>query len=106
MGELHRLGRGGNSPSGSRVTKSCGRLANDFGLHRLSPPPQPFPSHVDTCPRSFDPNRLKSWPAARPLGSLVSGLYTLSPRVTYISGVTLILLEFQITLLVHEIDVL
>jgi hypothetical protein len=33
MGELHRLGRGGNSPSGGRAAKLCGWLANEFHLH-------------------------------------------------------------------------
>jgi hypothetical protein len=91
MGEPHRLGRSGNSQSG-------GRLANELGLHRLSPPLLPFPSRVDTCPKSFSQNRLKSWPASHPLGPLVNGLCTLSPHVTYIPGVTLILVEFQISL--------
>jgi hypothetical protein len=57
------------------------------------------------CPRSFGLNRLKSWPAdqgiwlaSHPLGLLVSGLCTLSPHVMYISRVTLILVEFQISL--------
>jgi hypothetical protein len=33
-----------------------------------------------------------------PLGPLVSGLYTLPPHVRYTPGVTLILVEFQISL--------
>jgi hypothetical protein len=38
------------------------------------------------------------WLADHPLGPLVSGLYTLSPHVTYILRVALILVEFQISL--------
>jgi hypothetical protein len=36
--------------------------------------------------------------AVQPLGALVSSLCTLPPRVRYIPGVTLILVEFQISL--------
>jgi hypothetical protein len=37
------------------------------------------------------------WPTGHPLGPLVSSICTL-PRVRYIPGVTLILVEFQISL--------
>jgi hypothetical protein len=57
------------------------------------------------CPRSFGPKWLKSWPigqgiwpAGHPQDPLVSGLCTLSSRVTYIPRVTLILVKFQISL--------
>jgi hypothetical protein len=40
----------------------------------------------------------KTWLASHPLSPLVSGLYTLPPLVRYIPGVTLILMEFQISL--------
>jgi hypothetical protein len=36
--------------------------------------------------------------ASHPLGPLVSGLYTLPPHVRYTPGLTLILVEFQISL--------
>jgi hypothetical protein len=38
------------------------------------------------------------WPASHPLGPLVNDLCTLPPRVKYTPGVTLILVEFQISL--------
>jgi hypothetical protein len=38
------------------------------------------------------------WPANHPLGPLLSGLCTLPHRVMYTPGVTLILVEFQISL--------
>jgi hypothetical protein len=38
------------------------------------------------------------WQVGHPLCPLVSGLRTLPPRVRYIPGVTLILVEFQISL--------
>jgi hypothetical protein len=38
------------------------------------------------------------WPAGHPLGPLVSGLCTLPPQVKYTNEVTLILVEFQISL--------
>jgi hypothetical protein len=38
------------------------------------------------------------WPAGHPLGPLVSGICTLPPRVRYTPRVTLILVEFQISL--------
>jgi hypothetical protein len=38
------------------------------------------------------------WPVGHRLGPLVSGLCTLPPHVRYIPGVTLILVEFQISL--------
>jgi hypothetical protein len=38
------------------------------------------------------------WPVGHPLGPLVNDLCTLPPRVRYIPGVTLILVEFQISL--------
>jgi hypothetical protein len=38
------------------------------------------------------------WLAGHPLGPLVSGLCTLPPRVMYTLGVTLISVEFQISL--------
>jgi hypothetical protein len=38
------------------------------------------------------------WPANQTLGPLVSGLCTLPPRVRYTPGVTLIFVEFQISL--------
>jgi hypothetical protein len=40
--------------------------------------------------------------AGHPLVPLVNGLYTLPPCVRYIPGVTLILVEFQISLLFLE----
>jgi hypothetical protein len=38
------------------------------------------------------------WLTGNPVGPLVSGLCTLPPYVKYIPGVTLILVEFQISL--------
>jgi hypothetical protein len=76
-----------------------------FGLHRLSPPPWPSPYRVDMCAGSHGPNQQKAWLAGlgiwlagHPLGPLVSGLCTLPPHIRYIPGVTLILVEFQISL--------
>jgi hypothetical protein len=43
------------------------------------------------------------WPASHPLGPLVSGLCTLPPRVRYTLGVTVILVEFQISFYFLEI---
>jgi hypothetical protein len=57
--------------------------SNDF-LHRHSLP--------------LGPNRHKGWPAGHPLSPLVSSLHTLPLHVRYILGVTLILVEFQISL--------
>jgi hypothetical protein len=58
---------------------------------------------------SFGLNRHKSlpanygiWPAGHPLDPLVSGICTLPPRIRYIPGVTLILVEFLISLRFHK----
>jgi hypothetical protein len=103
VGEFHRHGGGGNSPSGGWVAKPRGRPANEFSLHQLSSPPWPSPSCVDMCPWSFALHQHKSWPAGNPLGPLVTDLCTLPPRVRYILRVTLILVEFKISLWFLEI---
>jgi hypothetical protein len=74
-------------------------------VHRHEIIPWPSPFHVDTCPRSRGPNQQKTWPAGQAiwpaghsLGRLVSGICTLPPQVRYIPGVTIILVEFKISL--------
>jgi hypothetical protein len=48
------------------------------------------------------PTSLGVWPAGQPLGPLVSDLCTLRPRISYTPGVTVILVEFKISLKFFE----
>jgi hypothetical protein len=82
----------------------------EFGLH--------WPSASDSlltllgeCHREENPREATRWvrlagqgvwPAGHPLGPLVSGLCTLPFCVRYTPGVTLILVEFQISLYFFE----
>jgi hypothetical protein len=57
------------------------------------PPPWPSSSHVDMCPRSREPDRLKSWPVGRPIGSFGLGFGPPRPRVKY-TPVAIMILTF------------
>jgi hypothetical protein len=71
----------------------------EFGTHR--PDPQlriPLYRLLQSVTVKPTCEGCKVGPAGHPLGPLVSGLCTLPPHVRYTPGVTLILMEFQISL--------
>jgi hypothetical protein len=95
-GELHQLEKVDLVPSG-------GRPAGWSGLHRLSPPPRPSTPRVDLCPRSYGPNRHKTWladqevwTACRSLGPFGLGFGPPGSCVKYIPVVMMILIFAQL----------
>jgi hypothetical protein len=88
--DLHRLVEVGLVPGGGQLAKPCGRPSGWSGLHRLSPPTQASPPRVDVWQPGIDLNRLKPWPAGRPLVPLGLGSSPLGPHVKYTPMVMMI----------------
>jgi hypothetical protein len=60
------------------------------------PPTRASPPRVDVWQPRLEPNRLKPWPADRPLDPLVLGNGPLGPRVKYTPVVMMILIFGQL----------
>jgi hypothetical protein len=70
----------------------------ESGLHRPLASHSPLPP-LGECHREASPREAaRGGLAGHPLGPQVNDLWTLPPRVKYTPGVTLILVEFQISL--------
>jgi hypothetical protein len=87
--DLHILGEVGLAPDGGRVAKPRSWPAGWTGLNRLSLPTRASP-RVDAWKPRLGQNRLKPWPAGRPLGPLSLGSSPLGPCVKYTPVVLMI----------------